>query len=137
MVSPHTALFAARGVANTIAREYGPNILDVLSGHGFDVMSELKKQLAFQSPANSKEYQVTGDVLLAALDYALGRQSAAVSQVADDIRKHWSDLHEDCRASIKFRIKDAIEKGSYGMNMDRREWETILALDDAPQPGMR
>ena len=71
--------------------------------------------------------------------YCLGRMSYAVGDWCQWCRGNWQDIPENEKAIIKRELEDAFEMDdraraedwSYkplGMDMDRREWETVRVL---------
>lgn len=128
MAKPQTLVFAARHLADTVADAGEAGLLKALSGYdGFDPIPVIREHLAFRTPHESRPVSEDA-VFLAALSYALGRMSAAVSIVADDIHANWDKLGDETKSEIKARISAAIDSGRAGMDMDRKTWETVLDL---------
>ena len=68
------------------------------------------------------------DVLIYAFRYALGRSSYSTSTVSELIIANWDVLPEGDKSLYKREIQEAIDESRYGMNMDKVNWERILAL---------
>jgi hypothetical protein len=67
-------------------------------------------------------------ILLAACRYALGRKTYIVGTVVDYLLKEWKDISGQLKAVIQVEIKEAIESGNAGMDMDVGEWKRLLSL---------
>lgn len=65
---------------------------------------------------------------LAAFRYCLGRKTYIVSHCVDYLRKHWDQIPINTKALICKEIEKAFETKSYGMEMDKKEWQRILDL---------
>lgn len=73
-----------------------------------------------------------------AVRYALGRMTYAVNDVVDTLIAHRDALRVESRRVICRDIDEAIARGNYGMEMDRREWERLrdeLAVQCSHFPG--
>jgi hypothetical protein len=70
-----------------------------------------------------------GDLeIRAAMAYALGRQSVAVSELVDVIKQAWPDLHPETRAVIASDIEVAIAERRAGGASEIALWKMVLAL---------
>jgi len=67
------------------------------------------------------------DILFYAFRYALGRMTYAVSTVADEIIQHAHELDPKIRHIMITDIQKAITENAAGMEMDRKDWERVLA----------
>lgn len=67
-------------------------------------------------------------VIMGAFRYALGRMTYAVGAVVDYIHEHWNDIPNDLKELMCREIKEYRERyGKAGMDMDDRDWETIIS----------
>lgn len=67
------------------------------------------------------------DILFYAFRYTLGRMTYAVSTVADAIIQHAHEIHPKTRDTMTWEIRRALNYDGAGMDMDRKEWERVLA----------
>ena len=78
-------------------------------------------------------------MIIDAVRYAIGRQSYQVGITCEWLRRNWSNLSEHVKTIVRndveeaFRFDDRDRENGYpykhlGMDMDRREWETVRAL---------
>ena len=67
-------------------------------------------------------------LLINATRYCLGRQSYAVAEHCDILRRSWPYLRRSVREVIEADVERALAAGQAGMDMDRREWERVAAL---------
>lgn len=67
------------------------------------------------------------DILFCAFRYALGRMTHAVSTVAEEIILHAPKIHRNTRDMMAKEIREALAKNQAGMDMDRKQWEAVLA----------
>ena len=67
-------------------------------------------------------------LLINATRYCLGRQSYAVGEHCDILRRCWPHLREGVREIIETDVEMALTDGRVGMDMDRREWERVAQL---------
>jgi hypothetical protein len=65
-------------------------------------------------------------ILLAAFRYALGRKTYMVSAVVDYLWVQWYDISGKLRTQIQKEIRQAIDSGNAGMDMDVKQWEKLL-----------
>ena len=72
--------------------------------------------------------KVREDILFFAFRYALGRRSAAVSILVDELKSHWQEFGEHTQDQIKEEIGDAIQKDQAGDKCDIDHWREILSL---------
>lgn len=84
-------------------------------------------------PKKSK-HVVSNDMVVFAFRYALGRQTAAVSIVVNEITKLWPELSQFDRSQIKREIIQAMKTGDAGDACDVRQWETLLNLTVGKPP---
>jgi hypothetical protein len=74
---------------------------------------------------------VNQDILMfCAFRYALGRMTYVVGAICDIMRANWSEMSASRREMFKKEIREAIATGRAGMDMDVKEWESLLALED-------
>lgn len=75
------------------------------------------------------------DLFLYALRYAMGRRSAAPSDVANAIKEHWPNLCQQAKTFIRRDLSEEIERddrcretGSkiLGDDCDRQTWDSLL-----------
>ena len=71
------------------------------------------------------------DLFLYSMRYALGRRTAAPSDVADHIVAHWEKLNDRAQMLILRDLKQAIEEddrqpGRLGDRCDRAVWDELL-----------
>lgn len=71
----------------------------------------------------------TDSMIFYAFRYCLGRQTYAVQDCADYLRRNWPRLNEFTRALIKKEINDAFMRNRYGSEIDRKQWQGILELE--------
>ena len=69
------------------------------------------------------------DILIYAARYTLGRSTYAPHTVIELLKTVWPDLSAGDRALYQREIREAIESGRAGMDMDVRAWKTILVLE--------
>ena len=67
-------------------------------------------------------------MLINATRYCLGRQSYAVGEHCDILRRSWPYLRRSVREVIEADVERALTSGQVGMDQDRREWERVAAL---------
>jgi len=67
------------------------------------------------------------DILFYAFRYTLGRMTYAVSTVAQEIILHAHELHPRTRDTMIMEIRKAIAYNVAGMDVDRKQWEEVLA----------
>ena len=67
------------------------------------------------------------DVLFYAFRYTLGRMTYAVHTVASEIITHAHELHPKTRDTMTKEIRKALAEDGAGMDMDRKQWEAVLA----------
>jgi hypothetical protein len=65
-------------------------------------------------------------ILLAAFRYALGRKTYMVSAVVDYFLDEWESIDTKLIIQIQKEIKQAIDSGNAGMDMDVEQWEKLL-----------
>jgi len=76
------------------------------------------------------------ELMLCAFRYALGRQSYIVGTVADHLRENWDDINPAWQKLIIEEIKDAINRGMAGMQMDVETWQMLVeAVETAEKMG--
>lgn len=68
------------------------------------------------------------EIAFYAFRYALGRRTYVVRTVANYIINHKDDFDENHQKLIIKEIKEAIEKGHAGMEMDIRDWIRVLEV---------
>ena len=66
------------------------------------------------------------DLIVCAFRYCLGRSSYVVSDMVMYLRKHWKEICAPYQTLIKKEIIESIERGRYGMEMDKSCWEKLL-----------
>ena len=69
-------------------------------------------------------------VLFYAFRYTLGRQTYAIGDMVKVIKEQWPNLSSLFKAKIIQEITIAIELGKAGMDMDIKQWQTILDLGE-------
>lgn len=69
-------------------------------------------------------------LLFCAFRYALGRSTYVVGTIADIIGSNWDQIVPVQREMYKREIREAIDRGRAGMDMDVKAWEKILKLAD-------
>lgn len=67
------------------------------------------------------------DILFYAFRYTLGRMTYAVSTVAQEIILHAPEIHRKTRDTMTKEIRKALAEDTAGMEMDRKQWEAVLA----------
>lgn len=67
-----------------------------------------------------------------AMRYALGRKTYVVGSVTNELIENWDNFREGDKKVMIKEIKEAIEKGRAGMDMDVRNWNKILLFEDTP-----
>jgi hypothetical protein len=72
--------------------------------------------------------QSTDTMIFYAFRYCLGRATCAVTECVDYLIKHWGDLSTDTQVRIHSEIKRAFERGRYGHECDREDWQRVLNL---------
>lgn len=84
------------------------------------------------------------DILFYAFRYALGRRSAAVSQVVGIINNRWGDIPRRNKEQMQAEIRHAVRMGRAGDKCDIKDWQKILNLKiksgkdiDVPTRGMK
>lgn len=65
-------------------------------------------------------------IMIFALRYALGRKSTAPGIMVDAIIKYWHKFDEWEQQQIKKEIREAIDLGRAGMDMDVEMWRRLL-----------
>lgn len=65
-------------------------------------------------------------LLICAFRYCLGRCSYVVSDMADHLLNVWDTIIPAYQELIKREIKDAIDRGMAGMDMDVETWQNLL-----------
>jgi hypothetical protein len=73
-------------------------------------------------------------ILIYAVRYAIGRQSYASSEVAEEVLKHAPDLDTPTKGSIIWDIQRAFQ-GKQVSGPDQRAWEAALEALKAPTAG--
>ena len=68
------------------------------------------------------------DILFYAFRYALGRQTYAVATVVDEIIEHWNEINNSDQELYHKEIKEAIEQGRAGSQIDINQWRFVLDL---------
>jgi hypothetical protein len=63
-----------------------------------------------------------------AFRYCLGRRSYAVSDCVENLLDAFPKLRRRDQLTIQKEIREAIQKGEAGMDMDVKEWQRILEL---------
>ena len=61
--------------------------------------------------------------------YCLGRKTYVVSDMVDILINNWKYLTENTKNLIKKEIKEAIDEGNAGMDMDVIQWRRILTYN--------
>ena len=74
------------------------------------------------------EYPDGDLILMCAYRYACGRSTYIVSTMVDTIINEWPNLPHNMKKQINKEIQQAIDHGSAGMEMDKRQWQKILEL---------
>ena len=69
------------------------------------------------------------DILFYSFRYTLGRSTYAPHTVIKALKKVWLDLPASDRALYQREIREAIENGRAGMDVDVRAWKTVLELE--------
>lgn len=69
-------------------------------------------------------------ILLCAFRYALGRKTYAVSEVAKELKLNWPNLSNIFKRQARYEIEQALHNDDAGMEMDKKEWKSILELKD-------
>ncbi len=121
----HALVFSVRGFVQSLTDAQRAVFLELFE-EGEDakeVLSAALEQAKFERGYCPIEHPAPA--LMAALEYALPRSSAAPSIVADEIEKHWDSLSEATRKAIRDRIQLAVDEGRSGMDFDTREWLEI------------
>lgn len=126
VLSGHALAFAARGFAQSLTDEQRATFLSLFGMPGEAAMSAIAEQCEFER--GSAPPDLPFPAVMAALDYALPRSSAAGSIVADEITRKWDSLSEMTKREIRRRIHRAVEVGRAGMTADVRIWMTLANL---------
>ncbi|HPE06222.1 MAG TPA: hypothetical protein PLW50_00720 [Smithellaceae bacterium] len=69
-------------------------------------------------------------LLFCAFRYALGRSTYVVGTLVDIIGSNWDQMSPLHREMYKREIREAIDRGRAGMEMDVNAWKRILELED-------
>ena len=80
-------------------------------------------------------FEVNEDMVVYAFRYALGRMTYSVGTVSDYLIENWHRFGNFTREQIIIDIKEAIEKGEAGMQMDVDIWKRVLLLEEATKQG--
>ena len=65
--------------------------------------------------------------------YCLGRKTYAVSEYVEILVQEWDELPRKYKDLIKKEIKIVINTGNAGMDMDAKEWQQILELEETKE----
>lgn len=69
------------------------------------------------------------DILFFAFRYALGRRTAVVSMICDELKSKWHRISTNTQEQIKHEIKTYPQMyGSLGDQCDVEDWQEILEL---------
>lgn len=132
-LSPITIMFAARGLGDQLAAAGVSTDVLALAQQDPNFLNTAAEQMIFRQGGHTFGRHRDGALLSLAVAHAVGRMTAAVHQLADDIEAAWPDLDAQHRDEITATIRAANEVGRLGMEIDAARWRDILALaEDEP-----
>ena len=73
------------------------------------------------------------DLIVCAFRYCLGRSTYVVSEMCDHLLEHWAEICPQYQELIKKEIKDAIERGNCGMDIDCICWSSLVESIEAAE----
>lgn len=90
----------------------------------------MHKEKLFMPPKKHEKHKPIIDDLMtvAAFRYCLGRASYIVSHCVEYLCKHWDQIPGNTKRLIHNEIQRAFEIKTYGMEMDKKQWQKILDL---------
>lgn len=87
------------------------------------------KRTEFTSPKKNEPKLIIDNLMtVAAFRYCLGRASYIVSHCVDYLSKHWEQIPVSDKKLIHKEIQGAFDSESYGMEMDKEQWQKVLDL---------
>lgn len=126
MSTTHVELFAARGFADTLDAQRASYLASIVGKP--DVLAAVIEQINFNNGHFTRLPNPDHVALFQAFKYALGRMSAAVSIVSEEIEKEWTELDTEIQSKIQEMIAESIEENRAGQPCDIAAWRNILEL---------
>ena len=73
-----------------------------------------------------KIFHVDKEIIMYAFKYALGRSTYATGTMSEFLMKNWDKFSRFEKDQIQHEIREAINEGNIGMEVDKQSWIRVL-----------